>query len=94
MPSEQENLHYSDWVSLVAGLMHDTPLGQVVRIRSEDDQDIINQFGPYENRLRSEWREFRSEHTIAVATEQDKLEVANYFKNLFSNMFGTGGGNQ
>lgn len=84
MPSEQEELHYSDWYRLVAGLMHDTPLGQVVRIRSEDDKDIIKNFGPYENRIRSEWAEFRSTHV----TEEDKMEVANYFNNLFRNMFG------
>lgn len=88
MPSEQENLHYSDWISLVAGLMHDTPLGQVVRIRSEDNEDIISNFSPYENRLRSEWREFRSQKTVEIATEQDKKDVAEYFRNLFANMFG------
>lgn len=81
-------MHYSDWISLVAGLMHDTPLGQVVRIRSEDDKDIIKNFSGYEKRLRSEWREFRSEKISQNATEQDKKDVANYFRNLFAGMFG------
>ncbi len=90
LPSEQEELHYSDWISLVAGLMHDTPLGQVVRIRSEKDKNMLKSFGAYENKLRSEWFEFRSRHTAQTATEQDKLDVANYFYNMFANMFGGG----
>ena len=81
-------MHYSDWISVVAGLMHDTPLGQVVRIRSEDDKDIIKKFSSYEKRIRSEWNEFRSETVSQNATEQDKLEIANYFRDLFAGMFG------
>lgn len=91
LPSEQENLHYSDWYRLVAGLMHDTPLGQVVRIRSEDNKDIIKNFDRYEKQIRSEWTAFRSQKTKETFTEQDKLETARYFERLFKGMFGKAG---
>lgn len=88
LPSEQDNLHYSDWYRLVAGLMHDTPLGQIVRIRSEDNKDIIRNFGAYEKRIRTEWTSFRSSKLSEKFTEQDKLETARYFEKLFAGMFG------
>lgn len=74
--------------------MNDTPLGQVVRIRSESNKDIIKNFTSYEKELRREWNEFRSTRTVEKATEQDKLEVANYFRNIFANMLGNGGEKQ
>ena len=33
LPSEQDEMHYSEWILLVGGLMEDTPLGQTVLIR-------------------------------------------------------------
>ena len=91
LPSEQENLHYSDWYRLVAGLMHDTPLGQIVRITSEDNKDIIKNFDRYEKQIRSEWTAFRSQKARETFTEQDKLETARYFERLFKGMFGKAG---
>lgn len=91
LPSEQENLHYSDWYRLVAGLMHDTPLGQVVRIWSEDNKDIIKNFDRYEKQIRSEWTALRSQKAKETFTEQDKLETARYFERLFKGMFGKAG---
>lgn len=63
--------------------MHDTPLGQIVRIRSEDNKDIIKNFDRYEKQIRSEWTAFRSQKARETFTEQDKLETARYFERLF-----------
>lgn len=68
--------------------MHDTPLGQIVRIRSEDNKDIIKNFGAYEKRIRTEWTAFRNSQISEKFTEQDKLEAAKYFERLFAGMFG------
>lgn len=70
--------------------MHDTPLGQVVRIRSENDKDIIKNFGAYEKRIRTDWTEFRNARISEKFTEQDKLDATKYFEKLFSGMFGGG----
>jgi hypothetical protein len=88
LPSEQEELHYSDWRRLVSGLMHDTPLGRVVNIRAETDDKIISNFGAYEKRVRSEWRAFRDTQIREKFTEADRLETARYFEKMFANMFG------
>lgn len=71
--------------------MHDTPLGQVVRIRSEDNKDIIKNFDRYEKQIHSEWTAFRSQKARETFTDQDKLETARYFERLFKGMFGKAG---
>lgn len=71
--------------------MHDTPLGQIVRIRSEDNKDIIKNFDRFEKQIRSEWTAFRSQKVRETFTEQDKLETARYFERLFKGMFGNAG---
>lgn len=73
LPSAQGELPYTDWVKLVSGLMHDTPLGQVVSIRSEDDPDTLRSFTPGQRAIRQEWREFTSGH---VSSEDIQRQTA------------------
>ena len=87
LPSEQEVLHFADWYKLVAGLTGDSPLGHIVRIRSESDSKKIKRFGDYEKRIRSKWLAFRTKTPNKVWTEQDKRRVAEHFEKLFSRMF-------
>ncbi|HEX2986152.1 MAG TPA: hypothetical protein VHO71_04980 [Caproiciproducens sp.] len=58
LPSEQENLKYSDWSKMVSGLMDDTPLGRVVGIRSETDEDIIKNYTKEQRAVRDDWSRF------------------------------------
>lgn len=87
LPSEQEQLHYSDWYQLVAGLMPDTPLGRVVSIRSETDDEIIKSFGEFEKRVRLKWNAFRSSKLQIETTDEDKLVIAEHFNKMFAKMF-------
>ena len=67
--------------------MEDTPLGQTVLIRKENDRDRLKRFSPYENRIRDEWRKFRAEQSTqreGGAPEQQALS----FEKLFAKMFG------
>lgn len=85
MPSEQDELSYSDWVQLLSGIMENTPLGQIVLIRKEDDKDRLKSFSKYEHGIRNEWRSFRakqkSENTQSVEDNIKALE--NMFKDMF-----------
>jgi len=58
LPSEQDELKYTDWAKLVSGLMHDTPLGHIVEIRTQKDKNVLKQYGAYEKRIRSDWQKF------------------------------------
>jgi hypothetical protein len=68
LPSQQENLKYSDWYKMVSGLMHDTPLGQVVRVRSEADKEIIKNYTSDQRAIRDEWS-----HFLASRSEKKKF---------------------
>lgn len=70
LPSEQGNMHYSDWLLMVGGLMEDTPLGQIVQIRSENNKEMLKHFTPYENRIRREWSAFRAKKQLAEKSPQ------------------------
>lgn len=60
IPSEQEELKYSDWAKLVSGLMEDTPLGRIVSIRSETDREVIKKFTSEQKKVYNDWQRFRS----------------------------------
>lgn len=80
-------LHYADWIRLIAGLTGDTPLGHIVRIRSEKDGERIKNFGKYEKEIRSKWLAFRTKKPGKVWTDKEKRKVAEYFDKLFAGMF-------
>ncbi|MDO5293310.1 MAG: Gp15 family bacteriophage protein [bacterium] len=53
--SGDDDLSYSEFASLLSGLMNDTPLGTIVGIRSEKDPKVIKDFTDEQKKIRSEW---------------------------------------
>ena len=51
----QDDMSYSEFCSLLSGIMPDTPLGQIVRVRAEKDPEVIKRFTKEQQRIRSEW---------------------------------------
>lgn len=86
LPSEQEKIHYSEWLLLVGGLMEDTPLGQVVLIRKENDPERLKHFSNYEKRIRNEWRNFLANKKKKQGMKPE--DVAKMFEAAFAKMFG------
>ena len=48
-------LDFDEFLNLTSCLMPDTPLGQIVAIRSEDDPDIIKEFNSAQKKIRNDW---------------------------------------
>lgn len=86
LPSEQEDLSYSDWSKLVSGLMNDTPLGRVIEIRSEDDVEIIKDMNSDQLAIRRKWQDFCSSQI--VYTEDEMQKQAEMFEKMMASMFG------
>ncbi len=85
LPSAQDEMHYSEWILLVGGLMEDTPLGQTVLIRKENDKERLKHFTQHEHRIRNEWRSFAANQKLS---EKKKTEdFAKMFEDIFKNMF-------
>ncbi len=49
-------MSYQEFCILLSGIMPDTPLGQIVSIRAENDKEILKHFTPEQRRIRAEWR--------------------------------------
>ena len=49
-------LQYDEFLNLVSCLMPDTPLGQIVAIRSEKDADVIKEFNSAQRQIYDDWK--------------------------------------
>ncbi len=86
LPSQQEELSYSDWAKLVSGLMNDTPLGKVVEIRSEDDAEIIKNMTKEQLAIRSEWQSFVNSNI--TYSEEDMQKQSEMLEKMMASLFG------
>ena len=48
-------MSWSEFCTLLSGIMPDTPLGQIVSIRAEKDPKVIKNFNKEQKRIRQEW---------------------------------------
>lgn len=48
-------LQFDEFLNLTSCLMSDTPLGQIVAIRSETDADIISKFTDNQRKIYNDW---------------------------------------
>lgn len=85
LPSEQDEMRYSEWILLVGGLMEDTPLGQTVLIRKENDKERLKYFTQHEHRIRNEWRSFTAKQRLSHNKKPENF--AKMFEDMFKNMF-------
>lgn len=84
--SQEPDMPWTEFCSLLSGLMHDTPLGQIVAIRAEDDKDTLKRFTPEQHRARAEWR-----RRAVKMDEKNYAAAMRGFENLFRAMAGRGG---
>lgn len=77
-------MKWDEFRSLLVGIGPETPLGRIVAIRAEEDEEMLKHFTKEQHRIRNEWRNKRaqkvSEEELAAALEQ--------FKNAFISMAG------
>ncbi|MGG1878259.1 Gp15 family bacteriophage protein [Paenibacillus cisolokensis] len=52
----EPDMTWDEFCTLLAGIMPETPLGQIVQIRSENDREKLKNFTPEQRRIRQEWR--------------------------------------
>ncbi|GIO71344.1 hypothetical protein J27TS7_08580 [Paenibacillus dendritiformis] len=78
---------WDEFCTLLAGIMPETPLGQIVRIRSENDREKLKHFTPEQRRIRNEWRTRGLKQ--ARWTEEEAAAAVQEFHNLIKQAFGT-----
>lgn len=76
-------MSFSEFKSLLGGLMNKTPLGQIISIRSETDPDILSSFNDAQRKVRSEWRN----KTIESLTEEEQRQSLEGLQKAMKEMF-------
>ena len=80
------DMSWSEFSTLVAGLLPETPLGSVVRVRSEDDPAMLKSFNSDQLAIRSRWRERQAlqqlDNPEVLKQSMDKLSM------MLKSMFG------
>ncbi len=82
---EIKGMKWGELSSYISGLMHDTPLGNVVAIRSETDSEIIKKMTPEQKEIRRKWR---NEQANQVSQE----EMKSYLENMKNALISLAGG--
>ena len=81
---EIENMSWAELSSDISGLMGDTPLGNIVQIRSEDDRERLKNFTQDQKNIR--WK-YRMKMAQNVDQEEFKRTIADLQK-AFKEMAG------
>ena len=81
-----DDMSWNEFCTLLSGIMTETPLGQIVSIRAEEDKDILNNFTEEQHKIRNEWRN-RNNTTIEM-TDEEKAQKIKEFEQMMASMFG------
>lgn len=76
---------WSEFTNLVSGLLPETPLGAIVKIRSEDDPKILKQFDADQMAIRNKWRERQALQQLdnPDVLKQSMDNLSNMLKSMF-----------
>lgn len=86
---QHTDMPWTEFCTLVSGLMPETPLGCVVTIRSETDPKVIKGFTVAQRRIYNDWRRRRAEVKLDDPKRLDK-EMQN-LEAMLARMFGGDG---
>lgn len=84
---KQEDIPVSEFKTLLSGIMPETPLGQIVQIRSEKDPKVLKHFNKEQKRIRSEWRRKSAKKQISTMSKEEKRHAVDSINEMFRNMF-------
>lgn len=75
---------WQEFIDLLSGLGPDTPLGRIVSIRLEDDDDILKYFTKDQHRIRNEWQS----RIAANRSEEETTNFISVIQNALMKMAG------
>lgn len=77
------DMPWGEFCTLLAGIMPETPLGQVVSIRAEDDKDMLKNFTKDQHRIRNEWRNRKVKAVDKLEAEEQIKMIQEIMKKAF-----------
>lgn len=80
----EPDMSWDEFCTLLSGIMPKTPFGQIISIRSEEDEEILKNFTKEQHKIRNEWRNKQLEEMTDEEKEQQIKEIQELFKQAFS----------
>lgn len=80
-------MSWDEFCTLFSGIMPKTPLGQIVSIRSEEDENILKNFTEEQHKIRNEWRNRQLEEMKNKMTEEELKQQAKEIGELLLGVF-------
>lgn len=84
----ENDMSYPEFCRLLSGVTYKTPLGEIVRIRAEDDKEVLKHFTAQEHRIRTEWRSKQTANEFSNMSQADKVKATQEVQQIFAKMFG------
>lgn len=82
---EYNDISWAEVKNLIRGLSSDTPLGNIIAIRSENDKNTLKKFTPAQHKIRNDWRRKVADKKSA---NKEKLDAdMMYLQNAIEKMF-------
>ena len=72
---EFETVSWDEFRSLLAGFSPETPLGRMVAIRSESDDNVIEHFTADQKKIWNAWRNRKAENMTQTEYDQQMIEL-------------------
>ncbi|MCD2348473.1 MULTISPECIES: Gp15 family bacteriophage protein [Clostridium] len=82
----ERDMSWAEFSTLLNGIMPKTPLGQIVSIRSEEDENMLKNFTPEQHRIRNEWR--NKHNPVNDLTDEEKQKAIRDVQEMFKKAFG------
>ncbi|WP_338630678.1 Gp15 family bacteriophage protein [Clostridium baratii] len=79
----EPDMSWDEFCTLLSGIMPKTPLGQIVSIRSEEDEDMLKNFTKEQHKIRDDWRKRQIEEMTVEEKEEQINEIYELFKQAF-----------
>ncbi len=84
---QEEDMSWSEFCTLLAGIMPETPLGRVVSIRCENDKEVLKNFTKEQHRIRNEWRNRHTNKMITMNKKEAERQIQ-MFQEMCKKAFG------
>lgn len=81
-----DDMSWGEFCTLLKGIMPETPLGQIISIRSEEDKDTLKNFTKEQHKVRNDWR--NRNNPIKNMTTEEKEEEIKKAQEIFAKAFG------
>ena len=84
---QENDMTWEEFCNHINGLLAESPLGQIVSIRAENDPERLKGFNADQKRIRSEWRMKCDRLAIANMTPAQKKDSVDKLQSMFKSMF-------